>query len=142
MTKFVWGIILLIALLCIIFLPSLSQPKQFHFGYVEQGYECYESSFNPHRVFEEWQLIHGELFSTTFIVVVGNPKIKWTDENKDVDQEIPSGQLTSTMMYVFQPRTDQLLALYMYGYKDKDGFINIYIWDSDADCYKKVTSTI
>ena len=67
MTKFVWGIILLIALLCIIFLPSLSQPKQFHFGYVEQGYECYESSFNPHRVFEEWQLIHGELFSTTFI---------------------------------------------------------------------------
>lgn len=140
MKHIIYFILFAIIFLILGFWPQLCSPKQFHFGYIQKGYECYQSTFNPHKIFEDWSIVHAELLSETFKVMLGNPKIKWLDDNEHKEYSIPEGELTASIICFFELNDDGLWILKMYGYKDKDGFNNIYMWDVTSECYKKVTS--
>ena len=144
MIKVIWGtlIIALCWFLYLMFTPQYAYPGQFHFAYVQEGYEKYESTFDPHKTFEDWPLLHSNLSSTTFLCIVGNPKIQWNETNRDTDQPIPNGELASQLVYIFQPRPDDLFELVMYMYKDKDNYIIAYVWDPIRKSYRKLTNNI
>jgi len=142
--KLIWTV-LVFTLLWVIYMcvaPDIGEPKQFHFAYVEKGYEHYESSFNPHKVFEDWFLVHSDLSTVNFFVVVGNPLILWTPQTSEIEHEVPDGEFASTVMFIFRPRSDGLWFLFMYGYKDKDGMLNTFIWNEWDRRYKKMTSNV
>jgi hypothetical protein len=130
MWKWIWYfVIFAIVFLVLGFWEQLGQCGQFHFAY-------------PHEIFSKWELLHSELSSTTFFCVVGNPKIQWNETNRDTEQLIPIGEITSKVMYIFQPRPDDLLYLAVYMYKDKDGYIISYVWDPIKKSYRKLTNNI
>lgn len=135
-------IIFAIVFLVLGFWGQLGQCGQFHFAYVQDAYEKYESSFNPHETFVKWTIVHSNLSSTTFLCVVGNPKIQWNETNRDTEQPIPDGEIASQIVYIFQPRPDDLWELVMYMYRDKDNYIISYVWDPIKKSYRRLTNNI
>lgn len=143
MWKWIMYFILFVtAFLVLGFWNQIVYPSQFHFGYVTEGYEDYESNFDPHKLFNEWSMLHGDVRSSTILMVLGNPKIEWNESNRDTEQLIPNGEITSQLVYIFQPRKDDLWELRVYMYRDKDGIIIAYVWDPIKKSYRKLTSNI
>lgn len=143
MWKWIIGfIIFAIVFLVLGFWGQFGYCGQLHFAYVQTGYEKYESPFDPHKTFVDWALVHSNLTSTTYLCVVGNPKIQWNETNRDTEQPIPDKEIASKIVYIFQPRQDDLFELVMYMYRDKDSCIISYVWDPIKKSYKRLTDNI
>lgn len=145
MKKFIWLLIILAMICaypCFLYCKRSAEYKtnECKFNYGQSGSESYESSFDPYKMLRDWPVIDSKVIENRFILIIGNPKIKWTDKTLETQQPIPKGDIASTILYFFElDETDQVI-LVAYVYRNKEGYIDLFVLDKTSACYKKVTS--
>ena len=103
-------------------------------------YNCWKSPFNPHEALETWpKLSIYPTDSLLIIVVAGNPKINWQTDyvpgTPFTSVDVPEGEVTSVIIFVFGIIDADTIELLVFGYQDKYEQHSIYKLDVDRKCY-------
>ena len=101
--------------------------------------DCWKSLFNPHQILHEWPKLFVKPLSNMMVVVVaGNPKINWEENNRKrqhLKMPVPEGEIAAIIIFVFVTIDGTTTELGSFGYKDKHGVSYIYALDMGTNCY-------
>ena len=126
------------------------------FDYSFVSYSCYESSFDPHYVLDNWVLLGGEPIRDGFIyVMMGNPKIEWgkyqlidpslllKSERDLCPKDSDEGCIDIQVIYfIFNTHPTIGLSLLTYFWLDSISKKHEYAADIQKSCYSLYTDSL
>jgi len=102
-------------------------------------HNTWTSPFNPHKVLRTWiKLTAFPIDSHVIGLVVGNPKINWSDYTTNEDPTklpIPSSESASAVVFFFLETKRHTIELICYGYRDSKGNQLMYGLNDDNTGY-------